>query len=352
MMAIPDRSWLRPLSRALVTFWSDVVLPVLAFAAFVMLWLVAGVPMAQALIAFYIDASQQDQMTLLGLVGLLVLVGVLLHVIVRRTSRRRSVGRDGVPTAALGRMEFAGDSSRGVPEQLRDAWRTARTRYGARYAQWVIARVGLNATPAEVREYAAAHHEQWVQATSIDLDLERRARHEAAHAVVAHALGCTVTKADVLVDDSVGGAVHFELPVPVLPDHEAAWVSMRATLAGRTIDYSRGEHDRGASSDVQRALLHAAVIVSAGLRPTGYSGGLTTDELLAAASDDAHRILTAHADVVEDITGALVTHTVLGSHDLRAIWIKAVDREAVNADLIGQRSGGTATAQREEGSAR
>ncbi len=322
-IAAPDLSLLRPLANGLAFFWREVVLPILVFGLIMTVWLVSGAPIVQTVIAFYVDASEQDQLTLLNHLGVMaVMVFLVIHLAHRMLRPRVAIGTS-VPSHRLGRMDFASvASARAVPEQLRDEWRTAQAKYGARYAEWVIARVGLDATPAQVREYAAEHHQQWVQATSTDLALERRARHEAAHAVVAHVLGCTVTRADVLVEGGVGGSVHFELPVPVLPDHEAAWVSMRATLAGRTIDYSRGEHDRGASSDVQRALLHAAVIVSAGLRPAGYTGGLTTDELLAAASDDAHRILTTHADVVEEITAALVAHSVLGSHDLRAIWCR------------------------------
>jgi hypothetical protein len=250
-------------------------------------------------------------------VAVLLCLAVQLVRRVYRTARR---------AAAAGPPQ---ESGRFAPE-----WRRLRRRYDdPEFASWVMAQV-LTSDIDQVFEFAAAWHDRWKQAQDPRFDRERRARHEAAHAVVAHAMGCTVLAATVEPGPANEGRVQFVLPIPRLPAHDSAWVSMVSVLAGRVVDHERGAFDEGSTQDVWQASHDAAVIISAGRAPRGYQGKLSTDGLLAAAGELCGQIVQ-HNWLVIDMLAVrlLISHpgTVSGPdlrqllHDTWTLWPREVE---------------------------
>lgn len=135
--------------------------------------------------------------------------------------------------------------------------------------------------------------------------LAQAARHEAAHATVAWALGGQVVSIDVLEAPPYGGQCTFNSP-PATPLVDQAWVALVSSMAGNHIDLVAGHHDFSASSDVGAALCHAASIISTGQRPTGVVVELTSDSLLAAARTEAQQLLERHAPLVDAIADRLL----------------------------------------------
>ncbi|MFE5309894.1 hypothetical protein [Isoptericola sp. NPDC056605] len=285
-------------------------------------------PAIASLIQHYADAAPADQAALLAVGGTVLIALTRITAIRRITARRRRQGPAlaAIPTARLlSARTHRHAELEGIPAPLRTVWLGLCGLYGEPYATWVIANVDDDATPEKVLAYAEDRHHHWVEGTYRARGRESFARHEAAHAVVGHVIGCTVLQADIRATETTGGQTHSILPVPFPAEHDAAWIRMRSGLAGRAIDILSGQHDHGSTNDVESATKDAAIIVSTGLRPTGYTGPLTTDSLLAAASSEARRILLAHQDVVDAIASALMEKEVLGSHDLRALLPATTD---------------------------
>ncbi|MGF0118812.1 hypothetical protein ACQFYA_21165 [Promicromonospora sp. Marseille-Q5078] len=278
-------------------------------------------PAIPSLIQLYADAAPADQAALVAVAGI-VLIALTRFKMIRRITRRQAAGPALAarrPAQLVSARTAHHAELEGIPAPLRIAWLRLSGLYGESYATWVIANVDSGATLEKVLAYAEDRHPQWAEGTRRARGPESCARHEAAHAVVGHMIGCTVLRADVHMTEMRGGQTHSILPVPFPAEHDAAWIRMRSGLAGRAIDVLSGQHDHGSTNDVESAVKDAAIIVSTGLRPTGYTGPLTTDALLAAASAEARRILLAHQCVVDAIASALLEREVLGSHDLRAL---------------------------------
>lgn len=305
-----------------VTGWCDAYLVAIVTSLLLCAIWLGIAPAIPSLIELYADAAPADQAALLAIAGTVLIAITRVTAIRRITARRRGQGRAlaAIPTARLVSARTARHAElEGIPVPLRTAWLHLSGLYGESYATWVIANVDGDATLEKVLAYAEDRHPQWAEGTRRVRGHESCARHEAAHAVVGHVIGCTVLRADIQETETKGGHTHSILPVPFPAEHDAAWIRMRSGLAGRAIDVLSGQHDLGSTNDVESAVKDAAIIVSTGLRPTGYTGPLTTDSLLAAASAEARRILLAHQDVVEAITSTLIEKKVLGSHDLRAL---------------------------------
>jgi len=134
--------------------------------------------------------------------------------------------------------------------------------------------------------------------------LERRARHEAAHAVACTWVGGRVTLVDIESVGNRGGVTVFEYDAKRLPDY--AWGRLVTLVAGQMVDTEAGAHDYGASSDMAGALEAVASILSTGQRPTGYVGELTTDALFTAARKEAATATWQHADAFDAMVAALL----------------------------------------------
>lgn len=127
------------------------------------------------------------------------------------------------------------------------------------------------------------------------------ARHEAAHVVVAHALGGTVQHLQAGLSDGHAQS-EFDLSGP---PEDSIWRLLPSRLAGHVIDTQNGIHNVGSHVDIQNALTLAAAILSTGNRPHRYDGMLTSDALITAASQQAREILARNSAAVDAITQAL-----------------------------------------------
>lgn len=137
---------------------------------------------------------------------------------------------------------------------------------------------------------------------------ERRARHEAAHAVACTWVGGRVVRVDIESAGMRDGLCMTEHAEKRLPDN--AWSRLVTQVAGHLVDVEDGAHDYGSSNDMARALESVAAILSTGQRPTGYDGELTTDALFAAAREAAAEAITRHSQVLDDLTAALLADPV------------------------------------------
>lgn len=136
--------------------------------------------------------------------------------------------------------------------------------------------------------------------------LERRARHEAAHAVACSWVGGRVLRVDIESAGMRDGLCLTEHAEKRLPDN--AWSRLVTQVAGQLVDVEDGAHDYGSSNDMARALESVAAILSTGQCPTGYDGELTTDALFAAARKAAAEAITRHSQVLDDLTAALLAN--------------------------------------------
>lgn len=160
--------------------------------------------------------------------------------------------------------------------------------------------------------------------------VERRARHEAGHAVVVLATGGSIVEAEVREEvrngRSFGGRVESTWPLADLAVQR--WADLQTALAGQVIDRVVGIRDGGSSADVRLTEEHAEYFVSAALRPPGYTGDMTTIAIVAAATVAVEQLLDEHADAVSRIAEALVVAAAdarsLRDPDLRPLFAGAV----------------------------
>ena len=157
--------------------------------------------------------------------------------------------------------------------------------------------------------------------------VERRARHEAAHAVVALATGASIRRASVGFQKSAGGTVLggiVESVAPLADPRVRVWTLLRINLAGQALDLRNGYRDSTSSLDMANVERHAQFMVSADLRPPGFSGELTVSALIDAARADVEAILNDHADAVSRIARLLAENAdqggILRDPDLRPLF--------------------------------
>lgn len=170
---------------------------------------------------------------------------------------------------------------------------------------WVVLRSVRYSSSAPAMPLGVARAAWGPGATREASRLERTARHEAAHAVVATAVGARVLVVDVIEHGVTGGQTIVEHA-----DEQTlagrAWEIMVLAIAGNVDDLKSGHFDFGASSDFQTIMNAAAALISTGQRPTGYDGDLVLDDLLVAAREQARGLLQRHAGVVDAIARRLV----------------------------------------------
>lgn len=138
--------------------------------------------------------------------------------------------------------------------------------------------------------------------------LTRRARHEAAHAITAWALGATNLQTDVLEIGDRGGQCSYELSGDLAPV-EVAWLGLVVSVAGNHVDITDGHYDQGAGNDLSKALVAAAAILSTGRHPAGVQCPLTTDHLLAAARVRAAELLRLNQARMDTMVDRLVNES-------------------------------------------
>lgn len=158
-----------------------------------------------------------------------------------------------------------------------------------------------------------------VGVTPID---ERVARHEAAHAVVAHAMGATLLSVRAMPDDESAGRCIWSAESEARAS-DAAWRELCSVVAG-TVEIAEGAHAwPGSRDDSGRAAAAAVFIAASGERPLGFEGPMTVDRVLEAAREHAGAVLAANGHALDELTAALVARGVLDGGDAIAILTSA-----------------------------
>lgn len=147
----------------------------------------------------------------------------------------------------------------------------------------------------------------WPLAALIDHDedgLLRVARHEAAHALVAHRLGLDVEKITTRPSNGNGGYVRYRQVLHTSADQ--TWARCVDALAGHSVDLEHEHHDFRSNSDIATALSEAINLASIGTRPADYDGSITVTAIIDAATARARQILDADAAVLGSLTARLI----------------------------------------------
>lgn len=140
----------------------------------------------------------------------------------------------------------------------------------------------------------------------------RRARHEAAHAIVAKVLGCVEIEVSVEGSSMSSGSTSYLLPGG-LSTWDKAYINMSVCLGGQIVDVEGGWSDSGSLLDVDALHKNAIRILSCGKRPRRFHGKLCLDGLINQARQVACSILVSHNTEFERLVDRLVTAGGVGS---------------------------------------
>ncbi|HCS60132.1 MAG TPA: hypothetical protein DIW46_01870 [Microbacterium sp.] len=147
-------------------------------------------------------------------------------------------------------------------------------------------------------------------------ELERFARHEAAHAVAAIVLGMNAVTADIHAVGDRGGRVTYE-PDEDLTVHEQSFDALVFGFAGQVADHRTAHFDQGSMGDMGLQQLRMMSIIATGQRPERHAGPLTIEALIESTRTEAELLLTQHAAAHERITEALIADRELNDQRLR-----------------------------------
>lgn len=148
--------------------------------------------------------------------------------------------------------------------------------------------------------------------------LERRARHEAAHAVAVHELGHRIDSVSVSINGRSGGRVSWTHREGVLASVDHVAICFIGPLAEQTGDVMPATP---AADDDYSVMLRTAIAASI-TDPEERSAA----SILEAASEQARHILREHSVEIESLATALVASD--GTRDLTGDEVLAVLREA------------------------
>lgn len=140
------------------------------------------------------------------------------------------------------------------------------------------------------------------------------ARHEAAHAVVAHKIGARVNLVTIVPNARSWGHNDVDLGSSC-GAADGLFNLMTVCMASAIVDEDQlaacAKSDVGPSEDVTRTVVAAARIVALGVAPTDFQGALSIDQLVAAAAGRARHLLGEHESAVGAIADALVEEHTL-----------------------------------------
>ena len=152
-----------------------------------------------------------------------------------------------------------------------------------------------------------------------DISITQRRRHEAAHAVITHALGGTVKSADVHQQGNVGGSVEYFPPIPSAGPAHTMWVRLQITVAGAAQDIIDGILNAGSSTDIDKALCQAVTLTAAAWTPDGYTGPLNPGDLITHAIEVDKQLLAERQDAIAAIETALTAKDKLTGVEVHQI---------------------------------
>jgi hypothetical protein len=140
---------------------------------------------------------------------------------------------------------------------------------------------------------------------SEDISITQRRRHEAAHAVITHALGGTVMSADVRDRGNTAGRVESFPPIPSAGPAHTMWVRLQIAVAGAAQDTIDGIINAGSSTDIDRAQYQATILTAAAWTPNDYTGPLNPGDLITYAIETDKQLLAERQDAIAAIEKAL-----------------------------------------------
>ena len=152
-----------------------------------------------------------------------------------------------------------------------------------------------------------------------DISITQRRRHEAAHAVITHALGGTVKSADVHQQGDVGGNVEYFPPIPSSGPAHTMWVRLQIAVAGAAQDIIDGILNAGSSKDIAKALCQAVTLTAAAWTPDGYTGPLNPSDLITHAIETDKQLLAERQHAVAAIETALTDKAELTGVEVHQI---------------------------------
>lgn len=152
-----------------------------------------------------------------------------------------------------------------------------------------------------------------------DISITQRRRHEAAHAVITHALGGTIKSADVHQQGNVGGSVEYFPPIPSAGPAHTMWVRLQITVAGAAQDAIDGILNAGSSKDIDKALCQAVTLTAAAWTPDGYTGPLNPSDLITYAIEVDKKLLAERQHAVAAIETALTDKDKLAGVEVHRI---------------------------------
>ena len=163
-----------------------------------------------------------------------------------------------------------------------------------------------------------------------DISITQRRRHEAAHAVITHALGGTVMSADIHQKGNVGGSVEYLPPIPSAGPAHTMWVRLQIAVAGAVQDTIDGILSTGSSSDIDKALCQATMLTAASWTPDSYTGSLTPSDLITHAIETDKKLLTRRQDAIAAIEKALTDKAELTGVEVHRILDDLADISRVS----------------------
>ena len=154
------------------------------------------------------------------------------------------------------------------------------------------------------------------------ISITQRRRHEAAHAVITHALGGTVMAVDIHWKGNVGGRVESFPPIPSAGPAHTMWVRLQIAVAGAAQDTIDGILNAGSSTDIDRAQYQATMLTAAAWTPDGYAGPLNPGDLIAYAIETDKQLLAKRQKAVAAIETALTDNDELAGIEVHRILDK------------------------------
>lgn len=152
-----------------------------------------------------------------------------------------------------------------------------------------------------------------------NVSITQRRRHEAAHAVITHALGGTVMSVDIHERGDVGGNVESFPPIPSAGPAHTMWTRLQITVAGAAQDTIDGILNDGARTDINKAQHQATMLTAAAWTPNDYTGAPTPSDLITHAIETDKKLLAERQKAVAAIETALTDKTELTGVEVHQI---------------------------------
>jgi hypothetical protein len=302
-----------------------IVIPVvIASVISVNLWFMGGYGVVTWLVDGVIRAYHRNPQDVVTSVGFVLIVILLFRYAARRTSIVR--GRQNIVRADPGGRATAIMTSLDevrLKDPMPAEMKAVARKHGQRIAEYAIAKSSPGDSLEEIMERA----DEAVLAVP-PLTLVGIARHEAAHILVAHALGAAAIKVEVYGVDH-GGNARWAYPEMMSKPQNFCWIALVVAVAGNLVDQEEGRANIGSHNDLRSAEQDVYAIISTGAKPDGYDGDLAASALINAARDKAQSILAEHHDLYEKLAGELLQHRRLNSHQIRDIISSGSDQDSV-----------------------